>query len=432
MRKASGFGISHDHENGKGYDLSYKAVIYPGDSAAGYAHIYSLGILGVHVVALSECDNQYFRSRFIKEKRIIPPPAKDHEGFVRWLVDYGKKQTKKSVLIMAEDLYAYIASLYHEELRPYYGYPYLPVKKMNIFFNKKLMAEQASKTSIHVPRSLFSPVTDARINAWDMFPAVLKPQVSRFTFKGRTLLDVTKFPKLFGGKAVMAKNPKQLKKIVRSLKDQKIEFCLQEWIPGKDNSLATVMFIAKDGHIPSCFIGPKFRQYPPDFGTNCVGTSVYIPELHQYAEEFCRATGYSGPAGMEFKRHSKNGKWYFLEINPRLALSMRRSTLCGVNLSLQQYLLSTGQEMFVKRQEEKGKFYIDLMNDIKGLADRQRSRQWRLSFKEMIRPYLNFEEMIFNWQDPLPGLLRSRNLYKHLWALLKIQIVLFLRNPFGS
>jgi D-aspartate ligase len=412
--------LSESHKN---MDRRYKALIYPSNSVSGYSCIYSLGSIGVPVVALSEWDTPNFKSRYLKEKHIVPYPVKDHEAFVDWLIDYGKKQPSKSVLIMEEDVYAYIASLYQEELKPYYFYPYIPIEKLDIFFNKKTMFEYAAKTSIHLPQALFSPLTKEQINSWQKFPAVLKPQVSRFTFQGRTLVDAIKFPTLFGGKAVWAENSDQLRDLIKRLNDEKIEYCLQQWVPGKDDQLATIMFVAKDGAIPSCFVGPKFRQYPPDFGTNCVGTSKYIPELHHYAEEFCRLTNYSGPAAMEFKRHEKDGRWYLMEINARLPMSMRRATLCGVNMALQLYLMSSGQNMFVKRQDETGKFFIDVMNDVKGMAYRQQFPQWRLTFKEMIRPYLNFEDVVFNWKDPLPGLIRLKGLYKHLWALLKVQII---------
>jgi len=384
-----------------------KAVIYPANSVSGYGHIYSLGIAGVHVTALSPVDCGNFLSRYVSEKYVVPDPCADHEQFVSWLIDYGKQQKNKLILFMAEDMYAYIASLYQKQLSPYYCYPYIPNKRLEVLFNKRAMLQTAAAAGLCIPKSLFSPVTNDEIDSWSDYPAVVKPAVSRFTFKGTTLQSVCGFQKLFGGKAVFASDSQELRKHINLLQQVQLTYCIQEYIPGDNAHLYTAYFVADGkGSIPSFSTHYKVRQLPADFGTTSVSQSAEVPLLRTYAENFCKAAQYAGPATMEFKRSAHDGAWYLMEINPRLGFAIRRSTVKGVNIVLQQYLFSTGQELMNVRQRDDRCCWIDIPGDLKSLLWRRTKKQWRLSLWQIVKPYIFFREAVFNINDPLPGLVR--------------------------
>lgn len=387
--------------------IQSKAVIYPANTVSGYGHIYSLGITGVPVTAISPVNCINFRSRYVRENFVVPDPRVDHERFVLWLIDYGRRQNTKPVLFMAEDLYAYIASLYQKELRQYFLFPYIPSDKLDSLFHKRAMYQAAVAAGISVPRSLFSTADTEEIRAWPYYPAVVKPAVSRFKFKETKLQGVSDFSKLFGGKAVFASKPQELRVILRRLSEADLDYCVQEYIPGDNSCLHTVYFVADDkGNIPSFSTHFKVRQQPADFGTTSVSQSKTVPLLRNYAENFCKTIGYTGPATMEFKLGGHNGAWYLMEINPRLGFAVRRSTVKGVNMVLQQYLLSTGQKLMNVQQRENGRSWIDIPGDIKGLLWRSARNQWRLSLWQIVKPYLFFHESVFNLKDPFPGLAR--------------------------
>jgi methionine biosynthesis protein MetW len=364
-----------------------KALVYPADTVSGYGHIFSLGIADIHVVALSPQYCASFKSRYVKEKYLVPDPLNNHEAFVSWLIDYGKKQQNKPVLFLVEDVFAYIVSLYQDELAPYCLYPYIPHDKLDIFFNKKAMFKEAAKTNIVLPFTLFSPLVNEDVSNWNQFPAVMKPLVSRFTFADRRLVDAVKFPILFGGKAIQVSNKQELQYFALKLEQENVEYCIQKLIPGENSNIANIKFVStQDGIIPSCFISRKIRQQPADFGTCCVSQSEYIKCIHEYAEKFCR--------------------WYFIEINPRLDYWISMSTLKGVNLPLQLYFLSTSQRLFVHKQLDNGRYWIDIPGDLKGLKWRRKHKEWSLSIRNFLRPYAYFNEAIFTIRDPLPGLIR--------------------------
>lgn len=384
-----------------------KAVVYPSGTVSGYGHIFSLGVAGIPVVALNPTKCTNFKSRYVKEYYIVPDPVRDYRKFVDWLVEYGRKQIYKPVLFMAEDLYAYIASLCQDRLCEFYFYPYIEPEKINFLFNKKLMIRSAAKAGLNVPYTIFSPLTGKQINDWGIFPAVLKPLVSRFTFNGNELIDVVKFPSIFGSKAIQVNNAKELSEAAGKLKTENIDFCVQQLIHGENRNIVNIKFVSsKDYSIPSCFISRKIRQYPADFGTCTVAQSVYISDIQNYAEKFCKLTGYAGPGCMEFKWDQKEQKWYFIEVNPRLDFWVRMSTLKGVNLPFQQYLSSTEQKMFVQEQATYGRHWIDIEGDLRGYAWRRANKKWSISIFEFIKPYIFFNEAIWNISDPLPGLQR--------------------------
>ena len=390
-------------------DTNAKAVIFPAHTVSGYGHIYSLGIAGVPVTALSSADCSNFRSRYVREKFVVPNPYTDHERFVAWLVDYGRRQAIKPVLFLAEDFYAYLASFCQKQLRPFYNFPYIPGEKLDALFDKRAMYRTAAKAGLVIPKSLFSPASKEALDLWSCYPAVVKPAVSRFTFNGSKLLGVCDFPKLFGAKAVLCAGPQELANLTGRLRHVGLEYCVQEYIPGENHNLHTVYFVAdRDGKIPSFSTHYKVRQYPADFGTTSVSQSVELPQLRDFAEQFCKCAGYTGPATMEFKLGAHDGAWYLMEINPRLGFAIRRSTVKGVNMVLQQYLLSTGQELLTTRQRDDGRFWIDVQGDMKSLLWRRARTRWHLPLWHIVKPFFFFREAVFNVNDPLPGIDRWR------------------------
>jgi len=389
------------------FDRTAKVVIYPAQSVAGYGHIYAFGRSGVDVVALSDHDCGNFSSRYAKETHVVPDPAKDMDGFIAWLIEYGKRQKHKSVLILAEDLYAYAGSLFQEELKPFYLYPWLPLDVLDTYFNKRSMFRNAELAGLAQPRTLFAPVSSADIEGWHDYPAVIKPTVSRFTFVGRTLVDTIKFPRLFGGKAVAAGDERELRQYCLRMQREGIDYCVQRFIPGRDDNLVMVGFVAdRDRTIPATFMYRKFRQHPADFGTVTVGAADYVPELYHLTERYCRQMSYAGPGTIEFKWDKESRQWVFIEINPRLGLCHSMAVYNGLNLALQQYLLSTGQELIQMERAPGTKYWIDILADVDGLRWRQERPEWRVSWRAIMKPYFYFDEAVFNWGDPLPGFRR--------------------------
>jgi len=384
-----------------------KALVYPSQTVAGYGHIYSLGTAGVPVVALHPRRCATFLSRFVGEAHVVPDPSSSPDAFVDWLVDYGKGQAERPVLCLAEDLYAFIVSINRKRLEPYYRYPYIPIERTGIFFDKRAMYDAAEKAGLDVPSTLYSPLAEGRLDSWDGYPAVVKPLVSRFRLEAGRLTAGPRFPDVFGSKALLARNRDELLAVARDVASRGFSFCVQRRVPGDNPAIVNVKFVAdRDGRIPACFVSRKHRQQPADFGTCCVAVSEYLPAAHEQAERFCRSTGYSGPGGMEFKIDPETGRYWFIEVNPRLDFWIRMAVLKGVNLPLQHYLLALDRPLPRSRQRDGGAFWIDVEGDIQGYRWRKQGSGYPLSLRQFLKPYRHFDEAVWTLQDPIPGLAR--------------------------
>lgn len=366
----------------------------------------SLGLAGVPVVALSSRRCDAFYSRYASERLIAPNPLEDHLAFVQWLADYGGRQQSKPVLFMAEDVYSYIVSAYQGQLAEHCLYPYLPVGALDRFFSKDVMLPYAERAGLYVPRWISRPTRD-QLEDWSDFPVVVRPLVSRFAFKNGELGDVVAFPKAFGSKALRADDRESLIEAANAVEHLGIEYFIQKMFIVPNSSLVTVKFVADREHvIPSVFIGRKIRQYPADFGTCTVGGSDYVDEIYDQATRFVMKSGYVGGGTIEFLWSTDDRRWCFIEINPRLDFWVGIAVDKGVNLPFQQYLLSTGQRLLDVRQRDGGRYWVDFLGDLAALRCRKHLSDWPVTVREMVLPYLFFNEAVFNWRDPLPGILR--------------------------
>ncbi len=390
-----------------GPDRRWKAVVYPAGTVSGYGHVYSLGTAGIAVVALHPRWCGTFTSRHVTERHVVPDAATSPERFLEWLRTFGRRQSELSVLFLAEDLYAYLASYYQQELKAYFLYPFVPQANLTTFFDKSEMYSNAGDAGLRVPKTLFPPLNAARITDWSHYPAVVKPLVSRFTIREDGARDAGRFPEVFGGKALVADDCDQLARVAAEVERLAIPCCVQEFVPGPEHNLYNVKFVAAaDSTVPACFVSQKLRQYPADFGTCTVARACFREELRHVAEAFCRSTRYVGPGCIECKWHRDERTFHFIEMNPRLDYWIRMATLKGVNLPLQQYLLSSGQTLAPMRQLDDDRCWVDVTGDVKGLAWRRGRPDHAIRFLDALGPYRRFDEAVFNSRDPFPGALR--------------------------
>ena len=81
--------------------MNNKALVLGANYYIGLSTIRCLGIHGVYVVAVdySKKGTYGFSSKYCSEKIIGPHYKKDPEGFLKFLIEYAKKEKSKPVLI---------------------------------------------------------------------------------------------------------------------------------------------------------------------------------------------------------------------------------------------------------------------------------------------------------------------------------------------
>lgn len=386
------------------------AVVYPAFSLNCYGVIRGLGEKGVPVLALDEQPNAHFHSRYCTGL-ICPDPKERPAEFAAFLADLGSRFRTKPVLYMMEDLYVWLAHRYQEQLAPYFRFPFLSPETLSHCLDKRLTFEVADRIGVPTPRT-FYPRDLRELMALEgqvPLPAIVKPVVARFDFRGGEASKICTFPKVFGSKAVRADTFAELIKQFQRVAALGIEACVQEEIPGGQDLLyGSTLYANADSEALGIFVRTKLRQTPADFGTMTLGRAIASDEVQETSARMAKALGFKGICGMEYKYDPRDGQYKFLEINPRGELWMNLANHCGVNLPYLKYMDLIGEPVTAKQTDFSRKL-VDLRDDFSLYYQRYRhDARYGVSFRDWLASLTTgaLEEVVFNWQDPLPGLLR--------------------------
>jgi predicted ATP-grasp superfamily ATP-dependent carboligase len=393
------------------------AVVYPSYSINSYGVIRALGEQGIPVLALDDVDSPHMRSRYV-ESMICPSATSETEKFIAFLTEIGAKFRTPPVLYMMEDVYYYLAHEYRELLEPRFRFPYMAHAAMLDCIDKQRSFERLAMADPGIPLpGTWYPTTHAELNAIKAdvtFPVVLKPLVSRFDFREGGIDKVMEFPQLFNNKAVQAESWEELVAHFTLVERHGIPCCVQELIPGGQDALVgATLYVDAQGQVHGNFTYSKLRQTPWDFGTMTLGRAIEAPEVAALSERVVKALNFTGICGIEFKYDARDGRYKFIEINPRGELWMNLAQHCGVNLPLLKYQDLIGQPQRAT-QTRFDKHLIDLRDDFSLYFMRYRHHRgaaYRLSLREWLASVLQpgkMEEVVFNWRDPKPGLLRFK------------------------
>jgi hypothetical protein len=66
----------------------------------------------------------------------------------------------------------------------------------------------------------------------------------------------------------------------------------------------------------------KVVAWPFDFGPAAVGVTRRVEAVHDYTDRMFRALRWHGMADIEFRQDVEDGRWYFMEINPRVPATL--------------------------------------------------------------------------------------------------------------
>lgn len=95
--------------------------------------------------------------------------------------------------------------------------------------------------------------------------------------------------------------------------------------------LVTVVY--EHGHERAACAHEKVAAWPADFGITAFGVTRHVHEVHEYAHRLFQTLGWHGPANVEFRQDRTDGRWYFMEINPRVGASVGIQAAAGVDIA---------------------------------------------------------------------------------------------------
>src|SRR2546428_731147 len=146
----------------------------------------------------------------------------------------------------------------------------------------------------------------------------------------------------------------------------------------------------------------KLATMPAHFGATSRARSERNDALLELAATVGRRVGYVGLGDIDVKYDARDGKFKYLELNPRLGLCHWFGTRCGINLTLDAYRQMCGEEIRDGSPQLDGLTFLSVLEQLGGgLHDGDSMVAVVHGLLSALRhrpggPY-------FAWNDPLPG-----------------------------
>lgn len=348
--------------------FSHPALVVPCSSPNAYGVARGLSAAGIRVLGLDHTLETPLRYSRLLSFRLCPDPSDSETGFVKALLEIAGEAQERPVVFPTQDLHALVLCRHHAELAKSVIFSFIDTAAALDCIDKRRMYPRANAAGLLVPETHFpgSPEDLLRIlPSLDKFPYIVKP-AAKFEIRDNRLCQNLYFYSKYRTKALRAANRADLMDKFSDTWRSGFSTVVQEEIEGPARSLWAIDFYANRGsHIVAYHTGHKIRQFPSDFGTCTLGRSAMRSELLGLCSSLVKAIRFHGIGNVEFKE--KDGRFYFLEINPRPWQWLHLATASGVNLPLVAYFDLLGLSGTVPVCQKKSVVWIDLRRDIKHL-----------------------------------------------------------------
>ena len=336
-----------------------------------------------------------FRSRYCSGG-VCPDPLHQPQALVRFLRRQVRDGSQKVALFPTSDVFFLFLSRHRAQLADKFLMN-LPAEEVaESVVNKRRLYELAAANDTAFPQSYFPGSYDEAVAVKDSlrYPAFIKPYWGH------------QWRAHFGGqhKGFKVQSPEEFLARFREVLESGHSALVQSYVTSADDNLFSLsLYVSQEGEVLAAFPRRQVRQYPPNSGTVTLAISERDPELVANGTRFCRAIGYRGIVGLEYKRDREDDKYKLLDFNPRLMLSDMLTAYCGINLPLMQYMDVTGQRPAPRRKYTEGVKWLDSIADFH--AFKQYHERGELGCKDWLNSLRGASVFaLFAWDDPLPFL----------------------------
>lgn len=222
-------------------------------------------------------------------------------------------------------------------------------------------------------------------------------------FKPRSFREA----KMLKRKNLVARNRCELAEIYAKFGELLPLLIGQEIIPGGDESgwVASATFDASS-KLLACATKRKVRMVPPHFGATSIAVSQWNRELADLTRDLGARIGHVGQANFEFSYDARDGRYKYIEMNPRIPATVIFDEVAGVQTVWNTYLAAIGHPPDLLRAPQRdGVIFLDLAGDL--------TARWRdgESLGSVVRHHIGLLcrphcGAYFAWDDPLPGVWR--------------------------
>lgn len=350
----------------------------------------------VSVVA-SDPREPALRSRHAERTFVIAPPAEHHRA-VADLVSVAGSFAAPPVLFYGSDATLLLVSRARERLGAHFRFSLPSHELVETLVDKARFAELAKERGIPVPECVHSE--DLRygtdILARLRLPCAFKPNVHIGWLSRRAAVD--HMPR----KALRADTKEQALALYDELAPLG-SFVVQRWIEGGEDSVVSFHCYADEhSRVLGWFVGRKIRTYPKEAGVSTYLELVHEPEVAAMGFDIVSRLGIVGPLKIDFKRDSKSGVLYVLELNTRFTLWCHLGTASGVNLPAIAHAHLSGLAVPDQEGYATDVRWLSFGDDVRTFLRSYRP-SGELGLLGWLRSYRSKKVYdVFEWTDPAP------------------------------
>jgi protein-tyrosine-phosphatase/predicted ATP-grasp superfamily ATP-dependent carboligase len=305
-----------------------RVLILDADSSAGLAATQSLGRVGREVHSAVRMAGSAIEATRWCRKVHLQPPNLPIEMAVDWLLELDRKFEYSLIIPSTEASLLWLRYLpeHHDTRRK----AIIPGNaSIDIALDKSLTYQIAVELGLPVPASRL--ITKESLPAPpESFPVVLKPVRSKVSI-GERLCSMA---------VAIAHDEKERALILRNILPH-TDVQEQSWVEGRGGG---VEVLYNRGKMIWHFIHQRLHEWPLTGGASTLRiASPDNPELVERSRHLLNALNWHGVAMVEW-RCSSDGRYYLVEINPRLWGSLPLTIAAGVNIPEGLFALSQGHE----------------------------------------------------------------------------------------
>ena len=329
-----------------------------GRSLASLAVVRSLGRRGIDVYCGETFPMNLSRfSKYVTSFQRYPSPDNNPEAFVRWIVQFTRRQKIDLVLPVRDSTTLLLSK--HKRKLPEQTRVYLPegetVERLD---DKAETLKIAESCEVATPRTYFPERLEVReIKEQVEYPVLVRPRGG----SGSRGITYVESEAEFDGS-------------YRSVLEDYGLPIVQEYVDKTGYSTACIL-LDGEGECKASFSYERLKEYPTSGGPTVVGKSSDDPEVKRQATTLLREAGWKGAAEVEFIL-DEEGVPLLLEVNPRFWTPIELAIRSGVDFPYLIYKLSRGHDVDPVHEYRTGVVYRWLLpNEILWLMETENKLQ---------------------------------------------------------
>lgn len=283
-----------------------KGVVVMGGHVQGLGIVRIFGAKSIPCILLDKTQINITRHSRYCSKFIKIDPSKD---IIEFLININHKYNLKDWLLLpTDDNYVRILSLHKTTLEKFYKVGLDDWDVIEKCYNKRITYKLVRDLKLDMPETHCPDNLEELESLNISFPCIIKPAVMHKLYD-----KIRKKVFVCSDKNELISNYNKVLSYIPA-----DEVIIQEIIPGDSyNQYSACFFFNRDWSVVSLLVRRK-RQYPPDFGYCATFVeSIKDQELFEIAQTILKKIGFWGLCEVEFKMDERDGKYKFLEINPR-------------------------------------------------------------------------------------------------------------------